>query len=202
MSTRSEHWNGVYARRSPQEVSWFQAEACTSLELIEASGCSVDAGLIDVGAGASTLVDGLLARGFRDITLLDIAETAFADTRRRLPDAKVQYVVSDITAWAPTRTFDVWHDRAVFHFLTGPRDRAAYRAALVSAVPPGGHVIIGTFASDGPERCSSLPVQRYSAEELAREFRAELRAVETRSERHATPGGSSQSFVFVRFLRP
>jgi 2-polyprenyl-3-methyl-5-hydroxy-6-metoxy-1,4-benzoquinol methylase len=201
-SDRSEHWNGVYQKRAPNEVSWFQSEARTSLELIEACRCSSSASVVDIGAGASTLVDGLLQRGFADVTLVDIAESALAVTRARLSaDRPVNYVVADITAWQPARTFDVWHDRAVFHFLTEPEDRAAYRRTLASAVPTGSHVILGTFAADGPERCSGLPVQRYSPEALAAEFADVLSPVETRTERHRTPGGSEQAFVFVRFTR-
>lgn len=191
----------MYEKRAPNEVSWFQVEARTSLELIEATRCSESAAIIDVGAGASTLVDGLVARGFTDITLLDIAETAFAETRRRLPAAQLHYLVADVTTWKPAKSFHVWHDRAVFHFLTEPADRLAYRSALLAALPSGGHAIIGTFASDGPERCSGLQVQRYSAEQLVCELGDGFRAVETRAERHQTPGGASQSFVFVRFVR-
>lgn len=201
MSSRSEHWNDVYAKRTPTEVSWFQPEARLSLELVEACGVATRASIIDVGAGASTFADGLVAKGYSDITLLDIAEQAFAATRARMPDAPLQYLVADVTAWRPERTYDVWHDRAVFHFLTESAQRLAYRNALVSAVQPGGHVILGTFAMDGPERCSNLPVQRYSASTLAQEFSGALRAVEERSERHATPSGTQQSFVFVRFVR-
>lgn len=201
MNGGSEHWNGVYGKRAVDQVSWFQHEARLSLDLIDACQLEAEASIVDVGAGASVLVDGLLARGYRDITLLDITDTAFEATRARLPAGNLQYVVADITRWEPKRTFDLWHDRAVFHFLTEEKDRAAYRAALAKAVPSGGHVVIGTFATDGPERCSGLPVQRYSGSALADEFRGVLRAVEERSERHQTPSGAEQSFVFVRFVR-
>jgi trans-aconitate methyltransferase len=204
MSDRPEHWNGVYARRAPQEVSWFQPEATMSLELIAATGVARDAPLIDVGAGASLLVDGLLAKGFRDITLLDVAHAALAETRRRLgPSAgtAVHYVVGDITTWTPVRQYALWHDRAVFHFLTAPSDRAAYRRALALALEPGAHAILATFALDGPERCSNLPVQRYSADALAAEFAGVLTPVEARPEVHRTPSGTPQSFVVVRFIR-
>jgi SAM-dependent methyltransferase len=200
MST-TEHWNAVYARKAPNEVSWFQAEATASIALIEACRVQHSAAILDVGAGASTLVDGLLARGYADITLLDIAANALAATRARLPSAPIHFEVADITSWQPPRQFDVWHDRAVFHFLTQASDRLAYRAALLRAVPAAGHVIIGTFADDGPERCSGLPVQRYSAQALAQEFVGALRPVESRALRHVTPGGSEQSFIFLRFER-
>jgi SAM-dependent methyltransferase len=201
MDGRSEHWNGVYQRRAANEVSWFQSEASTSLKLVEACACSRSAAIVDVGAGASTLVDGLLAAGYGDVTLLDIAESALAVTRARLVGAPVHYEVADVTGWKPPRTFDVWHDRAVFHFLTNPTDRAAYREALARALTPKGHVILGTFALDGPERCSGLPVQRYSARTLAEEFAGLLKPAESTSEVHVTPSGSTQAFVFARFTR-
>jgi len=201
MENKSEHWQKVYEKRAPSEVSWFQVEARTSLALIDACQLSHEAPVLDVGAGASTLVDGLLARGYTDITLLDIADTAFAVTRARLPDAPIRYLVSDITRWTPDRTFTLWHDRAVFHFLTDDADRAAYRRALAAAVPVGGHVILATFALDGPERCSGLPVRRYSAVSLAQELEGVARPVEERAERHVTPSAAEQSFVFVRFVR-
>lgn len=202
MTERTAHWNDVYGKRAAHEVSWYQAEASTSLALIEACGLARTDAVLDVGAGASTLVDGLLARGFSDITLLDIAESALESTRRRLPpDAPVHYAVADLTAWTPQRTFALWHDRAVFHFLTEESQRAAYRAALAAAIPHGQYAIIATFHLDGPERCSGLPVQRYSAESLATAFEGELRPLEARREHHRTPGGSEQSFVYVRFQR-
>lgn len=201
MSDRSEHWNGVYGKRAPTEVSWFQPEATTSLALVAACRLPTSSAIVDVGAGASTFVDGLVGYGFSDITLLDIAETAFENTRRRLPGVPVQYVAADVTKWTPPKKYDVWHDRAVFHFLTEERDRHAYRAALATGTRAGSHVVLGTFALDGPERCSGLPVQRYSAASLAGEFEGLLRPVEERAERHRTPGGSEQPFVFVRFAR-
>lgn len=202
MDEKTAHWNNVYGKRAASEVSWFQPEASASLALIESCSLQRSDPVLDVGAGASTLVDGLLSRGFTDVTLLDIAESAFEETRQRLlPNASVHYVVADITAWKPQRAFSLWHDRAVFHFLTDQRDRAAYRSVLAAAVPAGHHVIIATFHADGPERCSGLPVQRYSAEALAAEFEGVLRPVEERREQHRTPSGSEQSFVYVRFER-
>jgi SAM-dependent methyltransferase len=199
--TRAEHWNAVYERNSETSVSWFQSTARMSLALIDACACPSDAGIVDVGAGASTLVDGLLERGYRDITLLDIAELALAATRQRLGAVRVEYVAADITSWRPARTFDLWHDRAVFHFLTAANDRAAYRATLRRALAPGAHVIIGTFADDGPERCCGLPVQRYSVDALAAEFAELLRPCESRRQEHVTPGGKTQAFTFVRFVK-
>lgn len=138
--SREEHWSDVYARRAPAEVSWYQPEATPSLELIEASGASPSAPVVDVGAGASTLVDGLLARGFSDITLVDLAARALERTRERLgARAEVTYVTADVTAWRPPRTYALWHDRAVFHFLLEAEARAAYRRTLAAALAPGGH---------------------------------------------------------------
>lgn len=201
MNSRTSHWDHVYEHKAADQVSWFQPEAGVSLELFDACSLPLSAAIIDVGAGASTFVDGLITRGYRDITLLDISERALAVTRERLGRDELHYVVADITAWRAPRPFDLWHDRAVFHFLTEARDRQAYRDATAAALPAGAQAIIGTFALEGPERCSGLPVQRYSAESLAAELQGVLRAVDSRYERHVTPGGSAQAFVFVRFER-
>lgn len=201
MSDRTEHWNAVYGKSSPTEVSWFQPEATTSLSMVDACRLPASCAILDVGAGASTFVDGLVERVFADISLLDVATSAFESTRRRLSALPLEYVTADITKWTPQRKYDVWHDRAVFHFLTEEPDRAAYRAALKAGTSAGSVVILGTFALDGPERCSGLPVQKYSAASLAREFDGLLQPVEDRGERHRTPSGSEQSFVFVRFTR-
>jgi len=205
------HWDDVYASRAADQVSWFQRSPVVSLELVAAAGVSPPEPVIDVGAGASSLVDELLARGHRDVTLLDIAASAFVPTRARLGAnaEQVHFVVADVTTWKPDRTYALWHDRAVFHFQVTAEGRAAYRAALAAALAPGGHAIVATFALDGPERCSGLPVQRYSAETLAAELAAGeedgdgalLRLVESRHEAHRTPGGSVQSFVYVLLAR-
>ncbi len=197
------HWERVHRTRSPTEVSWYQPSADLSLELIDKSGVKADAPVIDVGAGGSTLVDGLLDRGFSDVSVLDIAASAFDATRARLGDraGRVRYIVADVTAWLPGRAYALWHDRAAFHFLTEEPLRRAYRDTLRKALAPRGHAIIATFAEDGPERCSGLPVRRYSAEALAAEFAGLLRPVEERRSVHRTPAGGLQSFVFVRFER-
>jgi SAM-dependent methyltransferase len=202
MDERSEHWRGVYRSRAVEEVSWYQPSATGSLAMLDACEVPRDAPIVDVGAGASTLADGLLARGFRDITLVDIAPEALAATRARLGERiEVHYEVADVLAWRPSRRFAVWHDRAVFHFLTSEAERGAYRRALDAALAPEGIVVIATFALDGPERCSGLPVRRYSPETLAAELRGLLRPVDARSEVHRTPGGKEQAFTFVRFER-
>lgn len=203
MTTRQTHWNDVYTRRAPTEVSWFQREPTRSLELIEHASLPKTAAIVDVGAGASTLADALLARGFRDITLVDVAEHAFDATRARLgKDADaLRFVVSDVTRWTPPKTYALWHDRAAFHFLIEEEDRARYRDVLSSALAPGGQAIIATFALDGPERCSGLPVRRYSAESIARELGDGFRLVESASDDHLTPSGATQRFVFARLVR-
>jgi SAM-dependent methyltransferase len=201
MNGRTQHWDGVYTQKAADQVSWFQPEARVSLELFDACHLPLTAAIIDVGAGASTFVDGLVARGYSDITLLDISERALSVTRERLGRSELRYVAADITSWRAPRLFDLWHDRAVFHFLTDARDREAYRQVMATALPVGAQAIIGTFALDGPERCSGLPVQRYSAESLAAELQPVLRAVDSRSQRHVTPSGAEQAFVFVRFER-
>ena len=203
MDQKQAHWDSVYATRSPDEVSWFQAHPGTSLEFIGRTGKGKDARIVDVGGGASRLVDALLDDGFDRVTVLDISQEALARAKERLADRArlVTWVAADITRWAPSSTFDIWHDRAVFHFLVNPEDRRAYRATLASALAVGGQVIIGTFASDGPERCSGLPVVRYEPDTLAAEFGSGLRLVESTHEDHVTPGGKVQRFQFSRFVR-
>jgi trans-aconitate methyltransferase len=204
MSNRPEHWNAVYTRRAATEVSWYQRDATPSLDAIAACQVPPTAPIVDVGAGASTLVDGLLARGHGDVTLLDVSDAALAETRRRLSHEgpnQVAYVVADVTRWDPPRPFELWHDRAVFHFLTDERERVLYRNVVAAALPAGAHAVIATFAPDGPERCSGLPVRRYSAESLAEEFAGVLRLEASKAVTHATPGAVLQSFVFARFVR-
>ena len=165
---RQAHWENVYQIKAERDVSWFEESPTISLDLIHATGVKPDASIIDIGGGTSRLVDTLLDEGFKVITVLDISEKALATSKARLGTraAHVQWVVADITTWEPSQTYDVWHDRAVLHFLTDPKDRAAYAERVLRAVRPGGHVIIGTFAPDGPEWCSGLPVVRHDAASL------------------------------------
>jgi ubiquinone/menaquinone biosynthesis C-methylase UbiE len=199
---RPAHWDRAYERPA-DAVSWYQPSAQTSLELISAAEISTEQPIVDVGGGASTLVDGLIEHGYRDITVLDVAQKSLDVARERLGAGAqaVSWVVADITTWQPGRAYGCWHDRAVFHFLTEAADRDAYRRCLARAVEPGGSIIIGTFAEDGPERCSGLPVRRYSAQQLEDEFRQVARLAESRHEQHRTPSGGSQSFVFARMVR-
>ena len=179
-------------------MSWYQAVPEASLELVDALDISRDAAVIDVGGGASFLVDELLARGFCDLTVLDLSVSALDATRRRLPtDAPVRCVHADLLRWEPDRRYDLWHDRAVFHFLVAQSDRDRYVATLTHAIVPGGNVIVGTFAEDGPEMCSGLPVDRYSATELSTALGDALDVVATRRERHVTPRGAAQPFTWV-----
>jgi 2-polyprenyl-3-methyl-5-hydroxy-6-metoxy-1,4-benzoquinol methylase len=207
MATNSEqrqsHWQTVYRTKGEREVSWFQESPAISLELIHATGVGPDASVIDIGGGASRLVDALLAEGFRSVSVLDVSEQALSIARGRLGPrgAGVDWIVADITAWRPARTYDVWHDRAVFHFLTEPADRAAYAARVRDAVRPSGHVIVGTFAPDGPERCSGLPVMRHDAASIGAVLGDAFQPIESRRHDHRTPGGNIQHFQFSRFKR-
>lgn len=203
MSDRATHWQNVYATKGEAEVSWFQDSPATSLAMIRAANPDHHAAIIDIGGGASRLVDALLQDGYRHLTVLDLSANALAATKRRIGAAAstVDWIVADATTWEPAESYDVWHDRAAFHFLTDPRDRAAYVERLRSAVAPGGHVIIATFAPDGPEKCSGLPVQRHDSASLAAELGPEFELVETRSEVHHTPWHSTQAFQFSRFKR-
>jgi 2-polyprenyl-3-methyl-5-hydroxy-6-metoxy-1,4-benzoquinol methylase len=202
-SSRRAHWENVYATKSEKEVSWFEDSATVSLNLIRATGVKAVASIIDIGGGASRLVDALLEEGFGAITVLDLSEKALAASKARLgaQSLKVQWVAADVTTWEPTQTYDVWHDRAALHFLTEPKDRAAYAERVSRAVRPGGHVIIGTFAPDGPEHCSGLPVVRHDAVSLGEILGRSFELIETRRHDHQTPTGAMQRFQFSRFKR-
>jgi 2-polyprenyl-3-methyl-5-hydroxy-6-metoxy-1,4-benzoquinol methylase len=200
---RQAHWENVYDTRAATEVSWFQASPDMSLDLVHAAGANSRSSIIDVGGGASRLVDALLREGYADVTVLDISEQALAAAQSRLGDAatKVTWVVGDVTRWQPPRTYDIWHDRAAFHFLTEAADRQAYVERLMLALRSGAHAIIGTFALDGPERCSGLPVTRYDAAKLGQTLGSGFDLVESRRHDHRTPGGALQRFQFSLFRR-
>ena len=200
---RKTHWEQVYRDKSPLQVSWYQPAPTLSWELIRAGGVDMDAALIDVGGGASTLVDWLLEQGYRDISVLDISAQALAHAQQRLGERarSVQWIEADVTRFEPPRRYRVWHDRAVFHFLTEAADRARYRAALERALEPDGEAIIGTFAPGGPERCSGLPIVQYDAERIHAELCGQFVLRETRTETHRTPAGKDQLFNFFRFGR-
>ncbi|MCK1497815.1 class I SAM-dependent methyltransferase [Bradyrhizobium sp. 188] len=200
---RQAHWQSVYATKAEREVSWFQEDPAPSLDLITETGISTDDGIIDVGGGASRLVDALLKRGFTRVAILDISAKALEAAKLRLGGRgeAVAWLVADVTTWNPSDTYHVWHDRAAFHFLTDPADRDAYVARLKKAVRPGGNAIIATFAPDGPERCSGLPIVRYDPEALAATLGPTFELVGSRRHDHLTPGGNTQRFQFSRFLR-
>lgn len=195
-----EHWEQVYATKPTDSVSWFQAHAERSLQLIRQTGVALSASIIDVGGGASTLVDDLLASGYSNLTVLDLSAAALAAARNRLgPERseRVHWLEANITEVAlPVHAYDVWHDRAVFHFLTTEQERDRYVQAVLRAVKPGGHVIVATFAEDGPTKCSGLPVMRYRADELHAEFGESFALVHHEKEAHNTPFGTVQQFVY------
>ena len=203
IESRQAHWENVYTRKGEREVSWFQESPAPSLELIAEVGAPPDAAIIDVGGGASRLVDNLIAKEFRNITVLDLSASALeaAETRLGECSAKVHWIVADVTSWEPQQAYDIWHDRAAFHFLTEASDRAAYIARLGQALKIGGHAIIATFALDGPDRCSGLPVVRYDAASLGRVLGAGVELIRTKRHEHATPWGSPQVFQFSVFRR-
>jgi SAM-dependent methyltransferase len=201
MSGRDEHWDQVYGQKASETLSWFQERPKLSLELIQAMHLPADAPILDVGAGTSSLADALLARGYRDVTLVDLSNHALQQVARRVAPHPIETVVSDITAWRPSRRYALWHDRGLFHFLTDDAQRAAYRRTLIEALAPGGHVVIAGFTLDGPASCSGLPVQRYGVEELAEQFAGLLRLVAARREKHLTPTGLEQAFVYAHFVR-
>ncbi|QPF86253.1 class I SAM-dependent methyltransferase [Bradyrhizobium genosp. L] len=195
---RQSHWQTVYLTKGEGQVSWSQASPQPSLRLIESVAGGRDVSIIDVGGGASRLVDALLARGYRDVTVLDLSEAALASARERLAAAGkgVRWIAGDATVWQPPRTFDVWHDRAAFHFLVEEHDRAAYLDRLHYGLRPGGHAIIGTFAPDGPDKCSGLAVQRYDAAALSRTVGPGFALIAHEPHHHVTPWGAAQSFEF------
>jgi SAM-dependent methyltransferase len=196
-----EHWQNVYLTRRETEVSWFQETPTLSLELIRSVAPMPRSAIIDVGGGTSRLVDALLRDGFEVVSVLDVSETALSAAKARLgmDAARVQWIVADVTGWEPPQRYDIWHDRAAFHFLTEERDRAAYLERLVRALQPGGHAIIATFALDGPERCSGLPVVRYDAEGLGQVLGERFELLDTRRQDHCTPAGVAQRFQYSVF---
>ncbi len=199
----TSHWESVYRSRASDSVSWYRPHLDRSLAFIDALRLDADAPVIDVGAGASTLADDLLARGYRGLHLNDMADAALAHVRVRLSaDAPVCYHVGDITSIAlPSSHFALWHDRAVFHFLTDAAQRDAYVAQAARAVFASGFLLIATFAEDGPERCSGLPVQRYDAQALAAVFATHFETREAARDMHHTPAGGTQAFQYLLMQR-
>ena len=198
---KQPHWEKVYTLKGEGEVSWFQETPAPSLELLERLGIRPAAAIIDVGGGTSRFVDCLLARGFENITVLDLSEAALAVARARLGNAgeTVKWIVADATKWHPRQAYDLWHDRAAFHFLTHEQDQQAYIQRLKHSLRRGGHAIIGTFAVDGPETCSGLPVVRHSATSLSTLLGDDFVLVDSRHHEHVTPWKSVQRFQFGTF---
>ena len=195
---RARHWDATYRRREIDQLSWFQATPAMSLNLIDALNIALDIGVIDIGGGASTFVDHLLERGFTDISVLDVSEASLAAGKQRIGhEISVHWLREDLLDWHPIRRFGLWHDRAVFHFLVEASERDAYIATLRSAIDRGGSVILGTFAPDGPDHCSGLPVARYSPDDLVALLGSGFEVVSTDREQHITPSGVQQSFTWI-----
>jgi hypothetical protein len=200
---RTTHWRRVWSGRETERTSWYQDEPAPSLAMIDAAGIRPPAAIIDVGGGASPLVDRLLDRGFSDLSVLDIAAPAMERSRARLGARgdDVRWIASDILAWRPDRRWDLWHDRALLHFLTDPAEQRLYAERIAAALPPGGTAILATFALDGPEKCSNLPVCRHDGASLAALVGAAFRLEEERPQEHPTPAGATQRFCWARFRR-
>jgi trans-aconitate methyltransferase len=196
--SRQAHWETTYTSKGEGNVSWFQGSPQPSLALIEKAGASPSSAIVDVGGGASRLADSLLERGFQNLTVLDLSAAALALAQARLgrDAARVQWVVADATTWQPPQVYDIWHDRAAFHFLVEDADRAAYVSRLRRSLNPGGHAIIATFALDGPEKCSGLPVMRYDEGRLSQTLGSAFQALSTQRHEHTTPWGATQAYQF------
>ncbi|MCH8959118.1 MAG: methyltransferase domain-containing protein [Proteobacteria bacterium] len=201
MMNRKKHWDTVYAAKASDQLSWYQETPVTSLDLIDQTGVAREDAIIDVGGGASVLVDHLLALGYTDLTVLDISGRALRAARRRLSGKadQVCWIESDITMLEPQRQYALWHDRAVFHFLTAPADRAKYVAILKNSLATDGFLVIGAFAVDGPARCSGLDVVRYDRQGICAELGACFRLLGEFADPHKTPWGAEQKFAFFSF---
>ena len=200
---RREHWDRIYGSKQDQDLSWFEAQPAESLQMLEAAGVTADSCVIDVGGGNSRLVDALLARGLRCLAVLDVSAVALDAARARVGQAGggVTWIAADVCGEWSLPPVDIWHDRAVFHFLTEPDERAGYVRRLQDTVKPGGNVIIATFAMDGPEKCSGLPIVRYSPDTLAAALGDHCTLQGSQACRHVTPWGATQSFQYSRFRR-
>ena len=198
---RPTHWDQRYAKIGYRHVSWFSPEPFVSLALVGRTGAGPATSIVDVGAGASLLVDRLVAGGHTDVTLVDVSQVALDEATARIPDGTASLVVVDVLEWEPDRQWDVWHERAMFHFVNTDEDIERYRQLVARAVAPGGHAVIGTFSEQGPLTCSGLPVARYSTEDLAAVFAPEFELVWSELETHMTPTGDAQEFSWVVLRR-
>lgn len=202
-ANRKDHWERVYEEKAEDELSWHQDVPTVSLELAELAGLTADWSVVDIGGGTSRFVECMAGLGVDDLTVVDLSRTALDANRKSLGahGASVKWVATDVTTWDPGRQFDLWHDRAVFHFLVEPEDRHAYIDRLLRSLKHGAFAIIGTFAPDGPDKCSGLPVARYSPESLGATLGDHFDLIAQRSQIHRTPWGSSQSFQFSLFSK-
>ena len=202
---KRDHWEGIYKQKGPGEVSWYQPHLDRSLGFLERAGLQEYAAILDVGGGASTLVDDLLQRGFTRVSVLDLSAAAIEQAKARLGPAaeRVEWIVGDVTeVELPEQRVDFWHDRAVFHFLVDEDARRRYVAQVRHALKPSGHIVVATFGPEGPETCSGLPVARYSAEGIHGQFGDEFRKIGSDREVHKTPWGSEQEFVYCYCRKP
>jgi len=197
------HWDDVYSKKKEYDVSWFQESPSPSIELIDFVSAEQKSEIIDIGGGASRFVDHLVLQGYTTVTVLDLSSKALDSAKARLGNCSrlVEWIVADVTSWEPTNYYDVWHDRAAFHFLTESACQKAYAERLWRALRPGGYAIIGTFGLNGPTKCSSLPVVRHSSNSLGEIFGPDFRLVDSRGHDHVTPGGSIQQFQFSTFQK-
>lgn len=196
------HWENIYTEKLPQEVSWYQQEPTVSLEIIRHFS-DKSARIIDIGGGVSVLIDHLLKRGYSNLALLDISAKALEHVKNRLSDqaAKIEWFEKDITEFVPPHTYDIWHDRAVFHFLTDIKSRQLYVNVLKNAVKPGSHIIIAAFAKDGPKKCSGLDTVQYDNASIQHELGDEFILLDSQPETHITPAGKEQRFIYFVFQR-
>ncbi|MCA9398677.1 MAG: class I SAM-dependent methyltransferase [Candidatus Omnitrophica bacterium] len=200
---RKDHWEKVYTQKSPLEVSWYQAHPVISLDLIVSTEIDLSARIIDVGAGASVLVDKLLEAGYKDITVLDISSKAIDHAKERLGNRaeQIMWLITDITEFEPSQQYDLWHDRAVFHFLTDTIDRREYIGVLKKSLKPGGHLILSAFSLEGPPKCSGLQVERYDIEKMQGELGDDFEFIASKRESHATPWQAKQEFIYCHFKK-
>ena len=201
--SNTDHWNEVYTTKTETELSWHQDDPSVAINLMRKAGLNTGSAVIDIGAGTSRVMERLLDLGMRDLSALDLSESALSAARARLGEREksVKWIVEDITKWEPTQVYDIWHDRAVFHFLVNPEDRIAYLQRLSQSIVPDGHVIIATFAIDGPEKCSGLAVARYSPTTLAQTLGSDFSLMAHQFYVHQTPWGNPQSFQYSLFRR-
>ena len=200
---RRGHWDGVYESKAAESLTWYQARPETSLRLIESAGLDIDARILDVGGGTSTLVDSLLDLGYVNLGVLDVSPVVLQRVRRRLGSrgGRIEWLEADVTRFESAHPWDLWHDRAVLHFLTDPEDVAAYRRSMLRALASGGQAVIATFGPDGPQKCSGLEARRYDSESLLKALGPEMQLIESELEEHVTPKDATQQFLFCRFRR-